>query len=391
MNLRTALLLLAAALVIGGIGLRYYDLEQFKKETAQAERFLPEFDLNSVAEITVKTNNSTATLKKTETGWTVAERESYPADFAAVGETVQRLWDFKPAQDVIAGPSQFARLEIVEPDGKAEGAGTLIDLKDKDGKRLAAVVVGKQSFGQPEPDSPFPPAPNGRFIVAAGSEGPVGIAAEGFDLVRDKPEMWLDRDFVKLGDIKSIALDSPDKKWRVFRDAPATPWKLDGATPNESADSTKIDPIASMMASPSFNDIAPKSTADTAFSAPSTLTLENFDGFTATYTIGARAGESYPAKVAVAASLPTQRTPAADENPEDKDRLEKEFQDKLSKLKADLEGTKKFAGRIFLLPVQPIEAALKPRDQLLAAPAPTPTPSPSPSPSPTPVPKKKKN
>ena len=390
MNLRTALLLLSAALIATGIGLMIAQRKQLQWQAEQSKRFLPEFDLNAVAELVVKTNNSTATLRKTDAGWTVAERENYPADFAAVGELVQRLWDFKPAQDVIAGPSQFARLEIVEPDGKAEGAGTLIDLKDKDGKRLAAVVVGKQSFGQPDPDSPFPPAPNGRFIVAAGSQGPVGIAAEGFDLVRDKPDMWLNREFVRLGEIKSISVDAPDKKWRVFRDAPATPWRLDTAAPNESPDSTKIDPIASTLTAPLFNDIAPKSTADTAFSAPSTLIVENFDGFTATYTIGTRNGDTYPAKVAVTANLPAARTPAADEKPEDKERLDKEFQDKLAKLQADLEKTKKFASHIFLLPVQAVEIALKPRDQLLAAPAPTPTPTPAPSPSPTPAAKKKK-
>lgn len=370
MNLKTALLLVSIAMVLGGIGLSIHQGRQFRAQFSAkeaGEKFIPEFDLNAVSGIVVKTNNSTATLEKTDTGWTVVERANYPADFAAVGELVRRLWEFKPAQDVIAGPSQFARLELVEPDGKAEGAGTFVELTDKDGKRLAAVVVGKRSFAQPDPDSPFPPASNGRFIVAAGTEGPVGIAAEGFDLVRDKPDMWIDRGFVEIGPVKSMTLDAADKKWRVFRDSASSPWMLEGSLAGESADSTKIDPVSTMFSNPSFNDVATEPKPD-AFQNPSTLLVENFDGFETTFTIGARDGESYPVKVEVVAEIPETRQPAQDEKPGDKERLDKEFADKVAKLREDLEKTKKFAGRVFMMPVQAIEMALKPRRDLLTAP-----------------------
>jgi hypothetical protein len=372
MNLRTSLLLLSIAMVLGGIGLSIHQGRQFVAQvsaTAAGEKFLPKFDLNAVSKITVKTNNSTATLEKTDSGWTVVERANYPADFAAVGDLVRRLWNFKPAQDVIAGPSQFARLELLEPDGEVEGAGTFIELADADGKRLAAVVVGKQSFAQPDPDSPFPPSSNGRFIVIAGAEGPVGVAAEGFDLIRDKPDMWIDREFVKIGPVKSLALDAPDKKWRATRPAASTPWALDNAPAGEQTDSTKLDPIATMFANPGFNDIAVE-VPDSAFQNPATLVVENFDGFTTTFTIGERDGDSYPAKVEVTAKIPEKRKPAQDENPEDTERLDKEFAEKTTQLREDLEKTKKFASHIFKMPAQVIEMALKPRDELLAPKAP---------------------
>lgn len=367
MNLKTALLLVSIAMVLGGIGLSIHQGRQFQAQVsakAAGENFIPDFDLNAVSKIVVKTNNSTATLEKTDTGWGVVERGNYPADFAAVGELVRRLWEFKPAQDVIAGPSQFARLELVTPDGKAESAGTLIELSDKDGKRLAAVIVGKQSFAQPDPDSPFPPSPNGRFIVAAGTEGPVGIAAEGFDLIRDKPDMWLDREFVKIGPVKSLELEAPDKKWRAYRSTAETPWTLDNAPAGENTDSAKIDPIANMFANPSFNDVA-TNVPENAFEKPTNLVVENFDGFTTRFTIGAREGDNYPVKVEVTAKIPEKREPAQDEKPEDKERLDKEFADKTAKLREDLEKSKKFADRIFRMPVQLIEMALKTRDELL--------------------------
>ena len=368
MNLKTSLLLISFALVFSGIGISIYQGRQFVSQAtgkASLEDFIPDFDLNAVSKIVVKTNSETATLEKKSDGWAVVERGNYPADFNAVGELVQRLWAFKPAQNVIAGPTQFARLELVQPDGQANGAGTLIDLVDKDGKRLAAVVVGKQSFGQPDPDSPFPPSPNGRFIVAAGTEGPVGIAAEGFDPIRTKPDMWIDRAFVKIGPVKSLTLEAADNKWRAYRESASLPWTLDGALAGQSADSTKIDPIATMLSNPSFNDLAME-VSDSAFQNPSRLAVENFDGFTTFFTIGERDGESYPVKVEVTADIPKERLPAQDEKPEDKERLDKEFQDKTAKLRQELESTKKFADRIFKMPVQVIEAALQSRQDLLA-------------------------
>lgn len=369
MNLKTSLLLLSFAMVFGGIGLSIYQGRQFRAQvsaTASGKNFLPKFDLNAVTKIVVKTSDSTATLEKTGTGWSVAERGNYPADFAAVGELVRRLWTFKAAQDVIAARSQFGRLELLEPDGEIEGAGTFIELADKDGKRLAAVVVGKQSFAQPDPDSPFPPSSNGRFIVVAGTEGPVGVAAEGFDFIRDKPDMWIDREFVTIGPVKSLALEAPDIKWRASRPAAFTPWTLENSFAGEKTDSSKLDPVATMFANPTFNDVATE-VQESAFKNPATLMVENFDGFTTSFTIGERDSESYPVKVEVTAKIPEKRKPAPDENPGDTERLDKEFAEKNAQLRDDFEKTKKFAGHIFKMPAQVIEMALKPRDELLAS------------------------
>jgi hypothetical protein len=94
--------------------------------------------------------------------------------------------------------------------------------------------------------------------------------------------------------------------------------------------------------------------------------VENFDGFTTFFTIGERDGESYPVKVEVTAGIPEERQPAQDEKPEDKERLDKEFQAKTARLREELEATKKFADRIFKMPVQVIEAAFQSRQDLLA-------------------------
>lgn len=193
MNLRVLLFLIAITLVAGGVWLKILERREILRMVEEHRRFLPEFDPNAVAEVVVKTNTDTATLRKTPTGWVVAELGNQPANLAAIGDLVQRLHGFKSRENVSADPALFASLELLEPDGKSPGAGTLVSLLDQNGTRLAAVVVGKTSFGPPDPKSQFPPQPNGRFIVAAGSSGPVRIAAEGFDHLSAKPADWLAR------------------------------------------------------------------------------------------------------------------------------------------------------------------------------------------------------
>ncbi len=193
MNIRLLLLLLAITLVALGVWLKILERREILKLVEEQRRLLPEFDSNSVAEVLVKSNAGTATLRKTSTGWVVAELADQPANLAAIAQVVQRLHDFKSRENVAADPSQFASFELLEPDGATPGAGTLVSLKDSNGKTLVAVVIGKTSFSPPDPGSQFPPQPNGRFIVVAGSSGPVRVIAEGFEKLSAKPEDWVDR------------------------------------------------------------------------------------------------------------------------------------------------------------------------------------------------------
>lgn len=193
MNLRVLLLLIAVTLVALGVWLKLLERQEILRMVEEHRRFLPEFDPNSVAEVLVKTNAESSTLRKTPTGWVVVESGNQPAKLAAIGEVVQRLHDFKSRENIAVDPAQFASFELLEPDGKVPGAGTLVSLRDQKGVLLASVVIGKTSFRPPEQGSQFPPQSNGRFIVAAGSSGPVRVVAEGFEKLSAKPEDWLER------------------------------------------------------------------------------------------------------------------------------------------------------------------------------------------------------
>jgi hypothetical protein len=181
MNIRTLLFLVAITLVSLGIWLKLVERREILRMVEERRRFLPEVD------------PKTATLRKTPSGWVLVESGNQPANLAAIGDLVQRLHGFESRENIAVSPAQFASFELLEPDGSAAGAGTLVSLKDHNGVVLASVVVGKTSFSPPDLVSQFPPKPNGRFIVVAESLGPVRLAAEGFEKLSAKPEAWLDR------------------------------------------------------------------------------------------------------------------------------------------------------------------------------------------------------
>lgn len=376
MNLKSILLLISAALIASGVGLMVHQRREAAQgaNPAQAGAFLPKFDLNAVAEVQVRDNASSATVRKSPEGWVVVERGNYPADFGAVGDLVQKLWDFKPAQEVIAGPSQFGRLQLLPPDGKSPESGTFVEFKAANGSRLVAAIFGKESFAQPDPDSPFPPQPNGRFVVAADSQGPVAVAASGFEELPTSPQKWLDPAFVSLNDLQELAVEGSGFSWSARRDGAGSPWVFLNAPAGDVPDQAKLESAASTLTNLRFQDVVtePK---DALFSAPVRITSTTVDGLQVVWTIGERQAGEYPLKVEAASQRPPTRSPAEGESEEEKKRLDAGFEASRAVLDAELARLGKLAQSVYLVPAGAIESLLKPRSEFLPPPpAASPTP-----------------
>lgn len=192
MRLKIFLLILSASLVGTGVWIK---IEERREILAAVEalhkKWVPEFELHSVAEVIIKTNSDSVALSKNGDTWLVNGDASEKADIAAIGQLVQRVKNLKPAEEITAIPAQFASFELLEPGSGSSGTGILVELRDQNANRLAAVIIGKQSFARPDPKSPFPPPPNGRFIIPVGSNGPIGLASEGFDGISPKSADWI--------------------------------------------------------------------------------------------------------------------------------------------------------------------------------------------------------
>jgi hypothetical protein len=129
-----------------------------------------------------------------------------------------------------------------------------------------------------------------------------------------------------------------------------------------------VSSLNTLFSNSSFVDVlAPDAKpADTGLDKPAVATIETADNFTYILKIGKLTGENYPVTVAVTAKLAKERPPGKDEKPEDKTKLDTEFQTNLKRLEDKLANEKKFEGRPYLMAKFTIDSLLKDRSALLA-------------------------
>jgi hypothetical protein len=398
-----AIVLVLLALLGGAaLFLNQRNAASWSSTSAQTTGKILDFPLNDVSQITVKGSGAELNLVKKDGVWKVKERADYPANFDLISGLLRKIWELKAVQEVKVGPSQFGRLQLLDP-GQDANSGTLLDLKGDGGKRIAALLIGKkylkQSDGSMGPEAGIP---SGRYARTVDSSNRVVLVSETLDEIDPKPEHWLSRDFIKVENAKSITLAgaTPAMNWKLVRDAAASPWKLADAKPGEELDSARASALASAFSYVAVVDVMASDApvAETGLDQPAVATIETFDGFVYTVKIGKPVGENYPVLASVTATLPKERTPAPDEKPEDKAKLDQEFQTKQTQLTEKLAKEQKLENRPYLIAKSTVEQFLKERSALIAAKTPTPTPPPTagtpapaagtPSPAPTRKPRK---
>ncbi len=353
--------------------------------------YLPEkvvsLPINDVAQVTIQQPETQINLKKKGDSWVVVERSDYPANFEMISTLIRKVWELKPVQEVKVGPSQLGRLSLLNP-GQGADSGTLVDFKNAQGKRLAAVLFGKKYMR--ESNQSFAAGrsfPAGRYVMAEDGVHHVDLVSEPFQQIDGKPESWLDRTFIKIEKPMTIAVSGPDPamNWTLERAQGAKEWTLANPKPDEHLDTAKANQVTSALNSiSSLTDVLALDTKpeSVGLDKPTTVSVTTEEGFNYQLRVGKMVDQSYAVTVSVSANLVNARTPSKDEKPEDKAKLDKEFQTRHETLEKKLGKEKKLEGRIFLVPKYGIDQLKKKRADLLATPSPTPSPSPSPVASP---------
>ena len=388
-------MMVAVAALLGGAAyfLNKKDGAPAKESIAAGGKVIA-LPVEKIEGVVIQSASGKASLTKKDDVWKVDERADFPANYERVHDMLTKLWDLKTVQVQEIGQSQFARLELAEP---LAGAGTKIEFKDKDGKSLGTLLLGKKHMKEARGmgfggENGFPA---GRYVVQPGSTK-VALISETLDEVEAKPESWIARDFFKIENPSAVTLAGATdaQKWKLTRENATADWKLDGAKPEGKTDSAKASPVATAFANPTFTDVlAPDAKpADTGLDKPTAITIETFDGFTYVLKAGKETNGNQPVTVEVRGKFAKERTPGKDEKPEDKTRLDDEYKKKLKGFEDKLAAEKKFEGRPFLIAKSTLDSVVKDRAALLTvevttppvqAPAPL-TPAPAvPAPAPT--------
>jgi hypothetical protein len=375
MNRKQFAILIVLGLVVGGLGL-YFQKQRKESFTASSfesgQRVIKDFPLNEVAQIRIREATNEVNLARGEEGWAVRERYGYPANFSEISDFLRKTWELKPVQEVQAGASQYGRLSLLSPvENQGTNSGTLVDFKDEKGAALKTMILGKKvtrvsEGGQFGGGGEFPVA---RYVLVPENPPRVWLVNETFGNIGTDPQQWLNKDFFKVEKIKSVAVIAPQQgsnTWTLARETETGEWKLADPKEGEQFDASKASSMNYLLSSPSFNDIASPETKIADSNQLATAKIDTFEGFAYTFRIGGETNaENLLLALNVAGNFEKERAPAVDEKPEDKERLDKEFKEKLEKLQEKLKNEKKFEKWTYQVSKWTVDGLLKPRAEFM--------------------------
>jgi hypothetical protein len=326
------------------------------------DRVLGTFDLNAVTGIRITSaSNAPVEILKKDNDWIVPARGGYPANFQSVGEFVKKLWELKVTAPKDIGPSRLPILQLTKE------TGTLVELLDSSSKPIKSLILGIKHTKEGGDNSPFGGGsfPDGRYLKAGDS---VVLVNDPLSNADSKASEWISKDFFKVEKPKAVSVKHlvETNSYTLTRESDAGEWKLDGAKPEEKIDTTKVAGFSSILSYPSFNDVLlDKKPEETGLDKPTIATVATSEGFKYTIQIGKPEGENYPFNVAVAAEFKRDREPGKDEKPEDKEKLDKEFKEKLAKLDEKLKSEQALAKWTYQVSKWTVDQLLKTRHDLM--------------------------
>ena len=373
MNRKQFIVVLAVliALVAGGLGVARWKQQSYAvADKRVGEKLVEALKVDDVGSITITDAQGTVTLVRGEGGYGVKERGGFPADFDQIRDLLVKLAELKVVQAEALTNELKPRLQLasVGSGAKPDETGLTIELKSRDGRLLAQIVLGKKAFKPSQVAGLSGDGiASGRYVWVGADPEHVSIVNEPFANVSAKPQQWLARELARVERLKSIAAYSPDGKerWLLHKDAEAGEWKFAG--PGK-LDLGKATDASSALYALQIADVANDvSDAAAGLDKPTTIRAKTFEDWSYELKIGKPAPENrYYLKVAVAANLPEARTPVAGEKPEEKEKADKAFAERKEVLATKLAQEKAVSDRTVIVAKSSIEALLRDRSAFLA-------------------------
>ena len=386
MNRKSFLILLGLVAVLGGAGFALFwnDLSAWRKSDAKiGSKLFEKIAVNDIAQIQLTDGKGSVRLLVKDKRWVVEQRNGYGANNQDIGDLLIKLTDLKVVQTESVGESLLPRLNLVDPgksdgkdakdpkadakaDDKADAKGTRLELFDAAGKSMASILLGKKVIKTEDSPLPIKPqTPVGRYVLMPGSPT-VLVVSDALVVAEANAGRWLAKNFFKAERIRGLGVSGDGAQWKISRPEEYGQWKFaDGAG---ELDASAAVGAVNALAGLAFNDIAIDVKPD-ALAKARTFVAETYDNLTYTVKIAKMAdGDDYFLTVAIAGEPPRERKPEKGEKPEDKERLDKQFAEALTKLDERLKAEKELGVWTFVVAGKTLEPLLKDRAGLIAKP-----------------------
>jgi hypothetical protein len=269
MTSRRVALLLLAGLAVVAFGVWLSSKRHLERATLAGDLVLPglESTLNSITEVRLsKGDNTHTTLKKTDSGWVVSERD-YPADSGKVRKLLLDFGALNVVEEKTRVSANYPQLGV-EDVNSPKATGTRVEIVTP--AKTYAVIVGKSSS-----------AKSGYVRVASSEQS---LLAAPLVTVDADPKHWLDHTLVDIPQerVKEVeAKPAEGPAYTAARDKKEQPDFTVSPIPKgrELANPTVADPIAGSLVSLTLDDVRKAGAPNTANDPkPSHAIFHTFDG-----------------------------------------------------------------------------------------------------------------
>ncbi len=332
------------------------------------ESLYSNFPVNEISSLSLQSAGGSLNLERGEEGWSVGERDGYPANFQRVGEFLRTVFELEPVQKIEVGPSKFGRVGLLEPGTeKAEEQEQAMIVSFEAGeKELPDLWLGKEYLKQETGQFGTFEEPGGRYVSLAGSDN-VYLVDDAFENAEIDPAQWVSKDFFRVRKVKTIertAKAAPDESWKLIRESETGDFTLADAGEGEELDNTKVSSMKNAFSSPSFEDVL--TGEDVERPGTATFKITTFEGFEYVVHLSEKdeVGE-YRLALEVNGSFPETFEPAEDLSDEDRKTEEEAFKEEQERLKAKLAEEKALEGFVYRVRSFVADSVNKTRSEVL--------------------------
>lgn len=233
--------------------------------------------IGEVASVRVRYEDKTATVRRTERGWTIDELDGYPVDPGKVQSLARSLVTARLLEAKTDRPERWNRLELDEPgtprpDGGKSRSKELV-LVDGRGETIARLYVGKTRYGL------FGPGRGGVYVRRA-EDSRAWLLDRRIE-VPEEPLDWIERQIVDLPrtQIARVVL-RPDREDRLAirrTSREATDFALESVPAGRKADPNRVERLADALSGLSLQDVRAAAKVPFAEDAPRAR-FETVDG-----------------------------------------------------------------------------------------------------------------
>lgn len=400
MKSRTVILLWIAAFALGitSYFVKFSNNEENITRTtlSPGDQIIPDLPIRDVIKVTLSSGDQKTTLVRLdEQRWGVVERDNYAVNYELLRNLLGTLSELEVAQGYPAGEEQFERFGLSNEDKTNtrqmgdSGQALQVTIAGKDQTIIPTIFLGKYSGSGSNA---------GRFIRINNDESGVYAVGETFPGITASPRDWLNKAFLQIDQIKSIAVSAPAdpsfKPWQLIRkdkaDGSPDPngqFNLANMSEKEVMELTSTNQLRNLLRYSSFQDILTTQEASDTANPDQTLkrhaTIITYDGFK--YILEFRPQKLKPVDpdaddrlppvppgylltIQVNADIPEKRVPDQDESKEKPETIQardREFTKQREALMEKLATTRSLVGPIYQVGQSTISPLLKRRSDFV--------------------------